>query len=88
MSYDAPYDDEEWYEEDAEPGAEDAVRCPECDEPIHGFLDKCPACGYWLSAADRQALRPGESKPTWVRITTILVLAALLIGLLAAGVFF
>jgi len=87
MSYDAPYDDEEWYEDDDEPD-DVPVRCPECGELIPTFLDKCPACGYWLSAADRRRLRSGELKPKWVRLTTIVVLAGIIVALLAAGVAF
>jgi ribosomal protein L37E len=88
MPYDDPDYDEDWYDDDDEPDDDEAVSCPECGRPVYNFLDKCPACGYWLSAADRRALRPGESKPSWIRITTIVVLAAMLAGLFAASVAF
>jgi hypothetical protein len=81
-SSDDPYDDEEWYEEEDDADDEEAVPCPECGEPIHDTLDKCPACGYWLSAADRRALRPRESLPNWVKATAVVLLVIFLWGVL------
>ena len=59
--------------------------CPECGQPIHIITDKCPACGYWLSPGDRHAMWSGMRKPTWLRVTAWVVLAAFLITLLAIG---
>jgi hypothetical protein len=80
LSEDEPDDDEDWYDGD-EPDDGDPVACPECGEPVADFLDKCPACGYWLSAADRRRLRPGHvAKPLWVKATAIVLLAIFLWG--------
>jgi hypothetical protein len=88
MPYHDDNADEDWYDDENEPDDGEPVSCPECGGPVHEFLDKCPACGYWLSAADRRALRPGESKPSWIRTTAIVVLVAIVFGLLVAGVAF
>jgi hypothetical protein len=49
------------------------------------MTDKCPACGYWLSAADRRAMWSGMGKPLWIKAATIVVLGAILASLLIAG---
>jgi hypothetical protein len=71
--------DEDWYDEvdDAEemPG-----RCPECGGPVYEFADRCPACGYWLTAADRRKIWRADSKPNWVILTALLILAVFVIG--------
>ena len=81
--------DEDWYDDDSldddEPDEEEAARCPECGGPVHSIADRCPACGYWLSEADRGAMWAGMSKPTWLRATAVIVLIAFLATLLAAG---
>ena len=74
-------DDEDWNDDGGESDDEEAVPCPECRKPVPGFLDKCPACGYWLSAADRRRLRSNESKPKWVLITAIVLIAIFLLSL-------
>ncbi|HJQ79344.1 MAG TPA: hypothetical protein VJ828_05280 [Lacipirellulaceae bacterium] len=71
--------DEDWH--DDEPDAS----CPECGGTVYGFSDKCPHCGYWLSAADRRAMYRGESRPLWLRVTAAIVLLAFLVCLLAFG---
>ena len=57
-------------------------RCPECRGPIYDLTDRCPACGYWLSEADRRAMWSGASKPKWVLITAAIVLVVLVLGVL------
>ena len=72
--------DEDWYDdEDADDqfDEEPAVRCPECGGSVYSATDKCPACGYWLSEADRRG-QPGASKPRWIQLTAGLILLALL----------
>jgi hypothetical protein len=76
-------DDEDWYDDEDEPDDYEPARCPECNEPIHAIADKCPACGYWLSVADRRAMWAGMSKPLWVKVTAAIVLVAFLLSLLA-----
>jgi hypothetical protein len=77
-------DDEDWY--DDEPDDEEVAHCAECGNPVHLIADKCPACGYWLSDADRRAMWAGMSKPLWLKVTALIVLVAFLLSLLAVGV--
>jgi hypothetical protein len=79
LNDDDPDDDEDWYDGD-EPDDGDPVPCPECGEPVSDFLDKCPACGYLLSADDRRRLRSHEAKPAWVKATALVLLAVFLWG--------
>jgi uncharacterized OB-fold protein len=80
------WDDETWYDdEDDEPGEEHAAACRECGGLVYDFTDKCPACGHWLSAADRRAMRPGESRLQWQKATAAIIILALLACLLIAG---
>ena len=52
--FDDDDDDEDWYDDDDEPDDDEPAPCPECGEPVYAITDKCPACGYWLSEADRR----------------------------------
>lgn len=74
--------DEEWHDDDDAADAE-TNPCPECGAPVSEYSDKCPACGYWLSEADRRALGTGASRPAWQKITALVLLAVFLAGLLA-----
>jgi len=49
---------------------------------VYLVTDKCPACGYWLSEADRRAMWSGLEKPLWLKVTAIVVLVALLLSVL------
>ncbi len=80
MYDDDPADDEDWYDDDDD-AEEDFIPCPECGKPIPEISDRCPACGYWLSAADRRSLSRREAMPTWVKFTAFVLLAATLVGL-------
>lgn len=84
MPYEDPdTDNEDWYDDEPDkPDDAEATLCPECAEPIYEFNEKCPACGYWLTAADRRRLWSAESKPKWVLITATIVLAILMLGVL------
>jgi hypothetical protein len=77
-------DHEAWTDED-ELDDDVAAPCPECGGSVESIADKCPACGYWLSDADRRAMWSGESKPLWLRATAVIVLAAFVFSLLAIG---
>jgi hypothetical protein len=79
-------DDEPWAEDDSDPHEAIAVPCPECGSPVEAIADKCSACGYWLSDSDRLRMWPSELKPLWLRVTTVVVLTAFLVSLLAIGV--
>ena len=85
--YDDPEDDEDWYDDDDDAPDDEAARCPECGADVPIVADKCPACGYWLSEADRRAMWTG--KPLWLRLTAIVVLVAFLLSILgiAAAIF-
>jgi hypothetical protein len=84
MPNDDPYDDEEWYSEDDEDDPDEAEvgRCPECHVPVYDITDRCPACGYWFSEADRRAMWSGASKPKWVLVTAGVILIVLILGML------
>ena len=88
MPYDDPDDEEDWYDDDDEPDDAQSARCPECGGQVHSVSDKCPACGYWLSDAERRAMWTGMGKPVWIKVTAAIVLIAIVAGLLAAGVAF
>ncbi|MFO0790500.1 MAG: hypothetical protein U0805_13680 [Pirellulales bacterium] len=74
-------DDEDWYDSDDEPDEEETAPCPDCGAPVHRVADCCPACGYWLTEADRRTMWAREDKPRWVKYTVILVLLMTLAGL-------
>ncbi|MEX0611395.1 MAG: hypothetical protein WD738_09500 [Pirellulales bacterium] len=82
-------DDEDWYDDDDVLDDDAAANCPECGAAVYIVTDKCPACGYWLSEADRRAMRSGMSKPLWLKVTAVVVLVAFLLSLLgiAAAIF-
>jgi hypothetical protein len=86
MPYDDPIDDEEWYDEDDDGSQEsddsETGHCPECSGPVYEFTSKCPACGYWLTNADRRQMSSGASRPKWVLITAGIILVVLVFGML------
>ena len=86
MPHDDPIGDEEWYEEDddgsKEPDDSETGHCPECSGPVYEFTNKCPACGYWLTEADRRQTSSGTSRPKWVLITAGIILVVLVFGML------
>jgi hypothetical protein len=84
MPYNHPIDDEDWYDEDdnEDPDEAETGHCPECRGPVYELTDKCPACGYWLTQADRRLLWSSESKPKWVLLTATVILAILVLGAL------
>jgi hypothetical protein len=77
--------DENWSDDDDIEDLDDdeSATCPECGKLIPSMTDKCAACGYWLTAADRRRLRPSESKPKWVVITATVVLVVLVLAALS-----
>ncbi len=91
MAYDDPYEDEDWYQEDDDsddPGEEESAHCPECSGPVYEFTDRCPACGYYLTAADQHRLWSSRSRPRWITITAVVILVVLLFGLFEISTFF
>jgi len=82
------WDDEDWHDHDAALDDGDPVPCPECGKPVYDFVDHCPACGYWITSADREAHRSGTSQSGWLRTTAIIVLIVMLVSLFAGGMAF
>jgi hypothetical protein len=77
---------EDWSDRDDDESDEgDTAPCPECGRPVDIVTDKCPACGYWLSAADRSTMWSGTGKPLWIKVATVVVLVAIVASLLIAG---
>jgi hypothetical protein len=83
-STDDDFDDEDWYSEDEDETYDDAEsgHCPECSEPVYDFSERCSACGYYLTAADRRRLFASGSKPKWVLLTATVILVILILGVL------
>lgn len=77
--YDDLDDDEDWYDDDSELDDEDTGRCPECGADVHSIAERCPACGYWLSEADRRAIWSTAARPAWLKATAWIVLLAFLL---------
>jgi hypothetical protein len=77
--------DGESIDDDSDDDAETAL-CPECRGDIYLGADKCPACGYWLSAADHRAMGTDSSQPRHIRAIAAAILVVFLIGLLIVGV--
>jgi hypothetical protein len=78
-------DDEDWYDDPADDDDESAP-CPECGADVPVITGKCASCGYWLTEADRREIYASESQPRWLKITAVVVLAALLASIVL-GVF-
>jgi predicted amidophosphoribosyltransferase len=87
MATDDPDDDEDWYDDEDEFDAGETAHCPECGTSVHSISDKCPACGYWLSETDRRDSGFAESRPMWLKVTAVVVLAAFVTSLLAMVIF-
>jgi uncharacterized protein (DUF983 family) len=81
-------EDEDWPNEIDDPDADDdqSAICPECGGHMFLGADKCPACGYWLSAADRRALGTDSSQPRLIKIVAVVVLVVMLVTMLLTGV--
>ena len=92
MPYDDPTDEEDWYDEDGDGSDEsdetEIGHCPECAGPVYEFTNKCPACGHWITDADRRRMSTGERKPMWIKVTAVVILAILLLGLFEVSTFF
>jgi hypothetical protein len=76
------YDDEDWYDDDA---PEEESECPECGESFAEIAGRCPACGYWISDADRPSRWSAAGRPLWVQLTAVVLLLAFLVSLIAFG---
>lgn len=65
-------DDDAWDEGDDVEDSDDepTVPCPFCRREIFEDSPCCPACGRYLSEADRA----GSGRPAWVIVTAILCL--------------
>jgi hypothetical protein len=85
-------EDEDWPNEidddidDPDADADESAICPECGGHMFPGADKCPACGYWLTAADRRALGTDSSRPRLVKVVAVVILAIMLITMLITGI--
>jgi hypothetical protein len=86
-------EDEDWTDDIDDPDADDDVDpddesaiCPECGGHMFLGADKCPACGYWLTAADRRTLGTDSSQPQLIKIVAIVILAIMLVTMLITGI--
>ncbi len=57
--------------------ADDEVSCPHCSAAVHYESERCPHCGWYLSAEDEPST---AAQPQWITITAVLLLIALLLG--------
>lgn len=89
MPYDDWNDDEDWDDDADDVDDYESAPCPECGRMIYSAVDKCPACGYWLTDADRRTVWSSASPAPWIKLTAALVLLVLLIPLvlMALGMF-
>lgn len=84
MRYEDPANDETWYDDGPETDVEaETDPCPDCGGPIYELADRCPACGYWLTADDRRALWSASQKPRWLVLAAWIALAVFVIPLIA-----
>lgn len=83
MSYNDP---EDWPEDDWQSENDELVTCPECQAEIYLDLndDRCPECGHWFLAADRDKMwrEASGSKPLFIKIVAVVVLVAILLPML------
>jgi hypothetical protein len=79
-TFDDDGDDEDWYD-DGDDQDDESAPCPECGETVYAMSGRCPACGYWVTDEDSSALWKSESRPTWVKLTAVVLVVALLYGL-------
>jgi ribosomal protein L37E len=54
--------------------ASETITCPECGRDVYKLADRCPHCGHWM-AANGGAM---TARSTWVKVTVIVALVALL----------
>jgi hypothetical protein len=83
-------DEEDWtddidLDDQGDDEDEQTAACPECGGNMFLGADKCPACGYWLSAADHRAMGTDASQPRHIRVIAAAILIALLLGMLLTG---
>lgn len=83
--WDEDYDDEDEYEYDESDAdlEEEFGPCPECGAEMSVDLEMCPACGYWLTAADPKGLWAGSSPVQGLRAFGKVVLIAILVAILS-----
>jgi len=84
-------EDEDWPHEidddiDDRDADDESVACPECGGHIFLGADKCPACGYWLTAADRRALGTDSSQPRLIRTIAAIILILFVVGMAVLGI--
>jgi ribosomal protein L37E len=79
-------DDDENWDDDNGVDEEESAPCPECGKEIFVDAEMCPACGYWLTTAERHAIWSGGSSSAKLlsvgKVLLVVVLIALMSGLL------
>jgi len=74
-------DDEDWNDDYDEPLDDEApLPCPECGADVYADAEACPACGYWITDADRTAAWRAGSATGHVRRIGLWVLGIALLG--------
>ena len=64
--------DDDTGDDDSDDDSDDTIPCPYCGRQIYEDAVRCPRCERSLSDEDRST----TSKPRWVIVTAIIVLAA------------
>ncbi len=78
MSYDDDWsDDLDELDED-----DDCFECPECGAEVHAGTESCPACGYWITDAEREAGWRAGSVSDRIRTIGLWMIAVTAIGVL------
>jgi len=75
---------DEWEDEEYEEPATATGDCPECGAEIDVEAEMCPACGYWLTTAERHKLWDGGSRSKAAlsagQFVLVILLALLFLG--------
>jgi ribosomal protein L37E len=77
MSY-----DDDWSGDLDDPDEDDCFNCPECGAEIHAEAESCPACGYWITDAEREAGWRASSASGRIRAIGLWTIAIAAIGVL------
>ncbi|MEN0109722.1 MAG: zinc ribbon domain-containing protein [Planctomycetota bacterium] len=63
---------------------DEVLACPECGAEIDADAEACPACGYWITDADRERAWRAGSASGRIRVIGLWLLAFAAIGYAAA----
>ena len=71
----------DWHDGDLE---DEVLPCPECGAEVHADAEACPACGYWITDADRDRAWRAGSTTGRIRTIGLWLLAIAAVGYLLA----